>query len=213
MNFIYGKWDDVPIAVYKEICGITESDASDTEKTVSLIAVLCGVPEDEVWALPLTEVGVLAKSIGWVFNFGFDTAKKPHKLRLPSGEYSVEYDVSKMSIAAYVDFQNYFKDRKRFMGALLTTFVIPKGHKYAEGYDCAVLAKTFENEVPITTYNTLLYFFVLTSLNSIRAMQIYSALMLSKAMKNGSLTEAEREKIMKKMAELKSATDMFGCRS
>lgn len=210
MELIYHKWDDVPIKIYKEITQIVEGELGETEKAVALIAALCGVPEDEVWALSLPEVGSLSRQTAWVWSFDYNKDKKPHKLRVAGGEYVVNYDVSKMSIAAYVDFQTYFKNRDKFMGALLTTFVIPKGHKYADDYDVAELAKIFEAEIPITTYNTLLYFFVLTSLNSIRGTQIYSALMIKKMLKNKNLTETEREKIMETLKKNKVTADLFG---
>ena len=75
------------------------------------------------------------------------------------------------------------------------------GKKYADGYDCAELAKTFEEEIPITTYNTLLYFFLLTSLNSIRAMQIYSELALKQVERETGKTLTEERKKLRKIAD------------
>lgn len=210
MELIYRKWDEVPIKIYKEITQIVDGDGDETSKSVALIATLCGVPEEEIWNLSLPEVGSLSRQASWVWDFDFDKDKKPHKLRVAGEEYVVNYDVTKMSIAAYVDFQNYFKDKDRFMGALLTTFVLPKGHKYADDYDVAALAQKFEAEIPITTFNTLLYFFVLTSLNSIRGMQIYSDLMIKKLMKSKSLTKEEREKIAEIMEKKRQAEGTFG---
>ena len=205
MNLIYHKWDEVPISVYREISGIVEAEGvDDTTKSVQLLAALCGVPEGEIWDLTLPEISALSKQIEWVYSFDFDKKKKPHRLKIAGNDYVVNYEVAKMSIAAYVDFQTYFKDRDKYMGAILTTFVLPKGKKYAEDYDCVELAKTFEAEVPITTYNTLLYFFLLTSLNSIRAMQIYSELALKEVeRKTGkTLTQAR--------AKLRKIADTFG---
>ena len=201
MNLIYHKWDEVPISVYKEIRDVIEGEGDDMNKTVSLLAILCGTDESSVWDLTLPEISTLGKSIDWVWKFDFNKEKKSHKLKVAGSDYVINYDVSKMSVAAYVDFQQYFKDRDRYMGAVLTTFVLPKGKKYAEDYDCAELAKKFESEIPITTYNTLMYFFLLTSLNSIRAMQIYSELSLLEAERKTGMTATAARKRLRKIAD------------
>lgn len=201
MNLIYHKWDEVPISVYKEIRDIIEGEGDDMNKTVSLLAILCGTDDASVWDLTLPEISTLGKSIDWVWKFDFNKEKKPHKLKVAGSDYVINYDVSKMSVAAYVDFQQYFKDRDKYMGAVLTTFVLPKGKKYAEDYDCAELAKKFEAEIPITTYNTLMYFFLLTSLNSIRAMQIYSELSLLEAERKTGMTATAARKRLRKIAD------------
>lgn len=204
MKLLYKGWNEVPIKVYKEIRAIVEDESLEaTERSVALLAALCGVDDNEIWALSLPEISQMSTEIGWLNSTDFDKGRKPHKLRISNRDYVVNYEVQKMSIAAYVDFQNYFKDRDNNMGALLTTFVIPKGCRYAEGYDPAELAKTFEAEVPIATYNTLLYFFVLTSLRSIRAMLIYSELEIQKAERENLLTEEMKEKH-------RMIADMFG---
>lgn len=203
MEIIYHKWDEVPIKIWREIRDITEAEGvDDTTRSVQLIAALCGVEEGEIWNLTLPEISRLSNDVKWVWDFDFNKDKKPHKLKVKGEEYVVNYEVAKMSIAAYIDFQQYFKDRDKFMGAILTTFVLPKGKKYADGYDCAELAKTFEEEIPITTYNTLLYFFLLTSLNSIRAMQIYSELALKKVERETGKTLTEERKKLRKIADI-----------
>ncbi len=204
MNLKYNSWNQVPISAYKRI-----RDAADitdaTERQVALLAALCDVSEDEIWSTSLTEIGLLAGKINWVWEFDYPKDHKIKKLKINDQVYEINYEVGKMSIAAYIDFQNYFKKRDDNMGLLLTTFIVPKGHKYGEGYDPAELAKIFEENVSITVFNTIMYFFVSASLNSIKATAIYCQLMAKE-------TERQTGKPLPKeiQEKLKQMQGLFG---
>lgn len=176
MELKYKNWNEVPITVYRRIREASEIE-NPTERQVAIVAALCDATEDEVWNLSVTEAGSLAGRTNWVWDFDFDKSHRIKTLKIDGQVYEINYEVGKMSIAAYVDFQNYYKNRDDNMGLLLTTFIIPKGYKYGEGYDPVELARKFEDNISITAYDNILYFFVRASLDSIKATVIYLELM------------------------------------
>lgn len=202
MELKYRNWNQVPISAYKKIKDASEIE-DVTEREVALIAALCDASEEEVWSLSVNEVGSLAKQTNWVWDFSYDQNHKVKSLKIGGEIYEINYEVGKMSIAAYIDFQNYFKDRENNMGLLLTTFILPKGHKYGEGYDPAELAKVFEDNVSITSYNNIYHFFLKASLDSIKATAIYLALIAKETERlTGKALPKEIQEKMEKIAGL-----------
>lgn len=196
------SWNDVSISEWKALCEINERDCEDMEKNVSTLALLAGVSENDVWNTPVFELKSLFSQIGWMDEFSFNRKAKFNKLVIGDETYEVTADLNKMTIAAYVDFQIYLKDRENNMGNILTCFIVPKGKNYGEGYDTAELAKKFEDTLSIVFWNDIFFFFLKNCLYSIRATRIYLE-RLTKIM--GKNPEAER-----KVKELMELMDSYG---
>lgn len=190
------NWNEITINEYRELYELTQNLTED-ELEVAVIALLCGKPEEEIWNTDIMEVRALASKLGFLNEFDFDTKRCPKSLTVAGEKYDVNLDLRKFTYAQYVDLQNYWKDISKNMGLILTLFVIPKGRKYGEGYDLQEQARLFEDNIPITTWNTLCFFFLKKSADLMKGMQLSLAWMVKRMEKrnpkDGRIAEIQKE--------------------
>lgn len=201
MDLIKKTWDDITITDWKNIVAIEQRELDSTlEKDIAVLAVLCGVPEKDLYAININELNELLLKADWIkkeqftFNHKFNTKK----IKIAGKTYTVNPDLDKFSVAQYMDFQNFWnKDRDKHIGNLLAVFIVPEGCNYNEGYDVIELAQTLEDSISLRFYNEVCFFFLQNWLNSIKASIIYSTYMTKK------MVRKTRNKEVKKMLKEK----------
>lgn len=177
------SWRECPIDTYYKIVEVIEDEAiSNGERDIKLISILCGVDEDKIWDMNITDVRQLISDMNWLNDFEFDRQAKYKKLVLDEKLYVIEPDLQKFTAAQYIDFQTLWakKDLKTYFGNILACFIIPKGKKYGEGYDVQALANSIRRELDIITANEILFFSQNKFLNLIKAIRTYLKLNLIK---------------------------------
>lgn len=213
MELKYKSWDDVPISVYNRIVEVTEDEtASDMEQNLSVLAILCEVSEEGIYSLPVAEVKNLLKQIDWLNDFDFDKTFDRKKVKINNRTYKVMTDLNRMTVAQYMDFQNFWhsENRNRVMGNILACICIPEGKNYAEDYDAIEVAKELYDHCPITLYNSLLFFSLNEWLLSTLATKIYYSWEMKRRIRK-TKDKQEKEMLMQKLKELESMTvDMDG---
>ena len=162
------KWADITLAEYARIMEIaSDTDLSDAEKDVAVIALLAGVPEDDVWNLPLDEIKMLKIEL-FFLSSEFDYPKTLNFKRIKIGDWDCEVlpDLNKMSYAQFVDYQTYIKEldfdgiSPKKKAEVLSVFFIPRGYKYNDGYDMLELQRAIRENVSILVYNSVWFFFL-----------------------------------------------------
>lgn len=155
------RWCDITINEYNRINEILRSDISDAEKDVALLAIMCEVSEDEIWDLPIEEVRGLRGQLLFI-DRGIESNDGIRWKRITVGDFECDVlqDLSKMTYAQFVDFQNYIADEEKNKAQILSVFLIPKGHKYGDGYDVARLQKEIGDSVSIEVYRSCWFFFL-----------------------------------------------------
>lgn len=165
------SWREVSIEDYYRIKEIIEDDAiTGTERDVAVIAVLAGVDEDEIWSMSINELKQLISKAAWVNDFKMRKVDFKH-LTIDGQKFDITVDLTKFTVAQYVDFQTLWRDtpRKNYIGQILCCFILPHGHSYADGYDIKELADFLYKKLDIMTCQELLYFFGRSCLTSIQA--------------------------------------------
>lgn len=176
MEFKYKNWNEITIDLYYEILEVFEDESlSEAEKDLAVCAILCDVPEEEIYSLSILEASKLVNGLSWLSKYDFNKKYKGGKMQIDGEEYRVNCDLQKMTIAQYIDFQTFYRmrDLKNTFGNILACFIIPDGKKYGEDYDIAELAKKITGKISIVTANEILFFFLKELGTSIRALQIY----------------------------------------
>lgn len=198
-ELMYKSWDQISISLYKEIVEITERDITPVEKDLAVLALLMGISEEEIYDIGVNELSELRFQMEFLDNFKFNENWKSKKIVLNGKTYEVCVDLTKFSIAQYVDFQTYWakKDNISYMSNLLSCFIIPKGKKYNTDYDITETINDIENYLPITVANSVLFFFLKESLTSIKVFQTCLDWRIKK-MKNKQNKE-KVEKLQEKM--------------
>lgn len=127
-------WNYISLDEFAKIRAIVnDSGRSTEEKQISLAALLQGVDEDTILNLPLAQVQP-------IFARAMELNEQPQKAR-PKKVYQVAgwtlrlTEGKDISVAQWVDFQNYGKDMDNHLADMLSVVLVPKGKTYNEGYD------------------------------------------------------------------------------
>ena len=154
-------WENITIEKYYNIKDILDDETDDDiTKNVKLVAVITGKDEDEVWNMDMAEAGEYISRLQFLNKF--ELPDNPNmKFNLPGYQLKVMKDVSKISVAQYVDFQNFVKlPLREGMEKILSIFLIPEGCKYNEGYDIIDLQKVIRENMSFRVAEGLLSFFL-----------------------------------------------------
>ena len=154
-------WENITIEKYYEIKDILDDEEDDDiTKNVKMVAVITDKDEDEVWSMDMAEAGEYISRLQFLNKF--ELPDNPNmKFNLPGYQLKVMKDVSKISVAQYVDFQNFVKlPLREGMEKILSIFLIPEGCKYNEGYDIIDLQKVIRENISFRVAEGLLSFFI-----------------------------------------------------
>lgn len=148
------NWSDITVDDFKVIYGLQREDPED--RLLRLIALVNGISYDEVLEMPLSKLEAHFSDIDFL-------GQEPRvPLMRPSyelGDTKYRVHAGELTTAQYIDFKqmadSYFDNLPQF----LSIFLIPAGHKYADGYD---LAKTYQDigSMSITDARAVANFFL-----------------------------------------------------
>lgn len=204
------KWSKITISDYMELQDIVKrEDAVDVE--IGIVALLCGVSEEEILALPIPEYQRLRRESQFVANFPEIRGKAPKSITINDFKYDVITDVSKLTTAQYIDFQTYLKqDIEKFLPNLLTVFIIPKGCKYGDDeYNIDDLANDIKEYLPVITAFEMSGFFQTAFLSSIKGTLTSLESKMRKKMRKAK-TEEEKKIMMEIVEKLQTITRING---
>lgn len=176
----YHSWDDTPIKVYKEIIEVcSDTTLSDGEMEIAVMAILCDVDEDVVWNTGINDVVALRPAIQFITEIK-PSGNKVSKLNIGGYSCTIDYNVNNMTVSQYVDFQSYWQhnDDPSYLARILSVFIIPNGHKYAEGYDINDLIRVLEEQLPFQIATDLCFFFLRVLASSISLSQTFLGWMM-----------------------------------
>ena len=172
---IIDNYRDLPIGLYLEICDIDRrEDLEDINKQVSIISVLTGMAEEDIYNLPLEEYRQLAAKSQYL--------RHPYEGEvLTAKNYIVDKftlvpveDYRKITTAQYIDFQTFAKDAERNIVEILSCMLIPKGKKYNQDYDVIEVQNALREHLCVADALSLLAFFFVQYRQSIKDSLTYS---------------------------------------
>ena len=172
---IIDNYRDLPIGFYLEICDIDRrEDLEDINKQVSIISVLTGMAEEDIYNLPLADYRELAAKTHYLshpYEGEILTAKN-----YIVGEFTLVpvEDYRKITTAQYIDFQTFAKDAERNIVEILSCMLIPKGKKYNQDYDVLEVQKALREHLCVADALSLLAFFFVQYRQSIKDSLTYS---------------------------------------
>ena len=154
------NYRDLPIGMYLDICNIDRrEDLDELAKQVSIIAILTGRAEEEIYNLPLDEYRKLAAKTAFLSK-EYDGEVLRAKTYGINGMALVPVeDFRKITTAQYIDFQTFAKEADKNVVELLSTMLVPKGKKYNQDYDVLELQKALRMHLSVADALSLLAFF------------------------------------------------------
>lgn len=151
------SYKEMTLQMYEHLSKIAESDTDDIEKQIQMVSVLTGKSVKEVEDLPISVYHDLAKKTVFLMREPAVEQIKSNTVKINERVYVITNDVTKITTAQYIDFQEYMKQGKD-LANVLSTLLVPKGEKYGEA-DFLEVKKDIER-LPVCTALGLYAFFL-----------------------------------------------------
>ena len=157
---IIDSWDKMPVGFLKDIHRITSDNTlSEDDKSLQAAAVLARLPYDTLLNLPLDEAQELVARTAFLYD-------KPEKKKirktynLNGRTYIPLMSMEDMTTAQFIDFNSLINDIDERLPEILSIFLIPKGHKYNDGYDKNTVVKDITERLMVTEALGMASFFI-----------------------------------------------------
>lgn len=145
------NWSNITLKKYLQI-----QDILSVEDDYTLFNLIDVIYDVDSQSLPLSEVKKY--DISFMGN-QIPKAKLKDKYTLNGTTYKSNLDLTKVTAAQFIDYQNYIKEQPLCYEKLLSVFFIPKGcEKYNTGYDILKVQQDVL-ELPIDVVHTISFFF------------------------------------------------------
>ena len=187
------NYNKLTIGKYLEVKELLSEDMDALEQQASLIAVLNDMDAEDVLDLPLGTYNKLLQSLGFLMELPKPRQAPPTKYKIDGIEYDVMLNIQDMTIAQYIDYQTFLKEGDKYIVELLSVFIIPRGHKYNDGYDIADVQKKIREKLSIIDAVTLSAFFLSISQALISSTVRYSIKRMKRLMRKEKNLEMKKK--------------------
>lgn len=147
-------WKDITLRQFNKIQDLLQE--IDEYTTLNIIDVIYDVDSAN---LPAMEVmNKYAHSLDFLMTTIPTNEKLKEIYTINQREYNSNINLTQMTTAQFVDYQNYSKENPVDISKCLSVFIIPKGHTYNDGYDLKQVQDDIK-DLDMVTINTLAFFF------------------------------------------------------
>lgn len=154
-------YNQLPLGKFLEVQEVSKrEDLEDIDKQVKVLAILSDLPESDILHMPIYEYKTLAEASAFLEREDTSHYQAAREYRLGGMVLVPTYDFKKLETAQYVDFQTFAPLAEVRMVELLSCLLIPKGHRYNEGYDIADVQKVIREDLSTTDAFALAAFFL-----------------------------------------------------
>lgn len=155
------SYNKLMLGQYREILDINQDEFLDEiEKQVKTIAILSGIPEDEILHLPLHQYKEMAATARFLESPEVPLHRMAKKYKVGDFELYPVTDFRKLGVGQYIDFHTYAADMDKYMVELISVLLVPKGMRYNEGYDILEVQKAIREGMCVTDGVTIVGFFL-----------------------------------------------------
>lgn len=128
------SWESINFNEFEQLIQIAEANIPEHYKTSHLISILTGLSIEEIEDLPITVYTKLASHLSFM-NETPKEVKHKTEYEVNGRVYEVHAEVDKICTAQFLDYTTYMREEQPSLRKLTSCFIIPKGHKYGDGYD------------------------------------------------------------------------------
>ena len=203
---IIDNYNRLTLGQYMEIQEISRNESlEDIDKQVQILSILTGVAEDELLHLPIQEYKELVVKSGFLNPDNINYHPIAKKYILGKFELIPTRDFRKLETCQYIDFQTYAPDLDKYLVEFLSVILVPKGHRYNEGYDILEVQKAIREEMSVSDGVSLAGFFLTWCRKT-----ILDSLNYSKREAMGIKDKTKREEILGKIREQEKLLETSG---
>ena len=161
-------WEEISVWQYQQIytaLNSKEKDATDLDLEVKLVGIVNNMTEMQIDSLPLNEYKELSKTITFL-NEPIQGTPKKHISISKGKRYKINYDISKMPFARYIESKVFSEDLYGNLHKLAATMVIPQKRKLGfwidQPYDASKHSE-YSNDMLeakfVDVYHSLVFFY------------------------------------------------------
>ena len=203
---IIDNYNRLTLGQYMEIQEISRNESlEDIDKQVQILSILTGVAENELLHLPIQEYKELVLKSQFLNPDNINYHPIAKKYILGKFELIPCRDFRKIETCQYIDFQTYAPDLDKCLVEFLSVILVPKGHRYNEGYDILEVQKAIREEMSVSDGVSVAAFFLTWCRKSIKASLNYS-----KREAMGIKDKTRREEILQKIQEQEKLLETSG---
>ena len=203
---IIDNYNKLTIGQYMEIQAVSRNESlEEIDRQVQILSILSGLPEDEILHLPIAEYKEMVARSAFLNPENLNFRGVAKKYILGGFELVPCRDFRKLETAQYIDFQTYSPDLDKYLVEFLSVILVPKGHRYNEGYDLLEVQKAIRDEMSVEDGVSLAGFFLTWCRKSIR-----DSLNYSKREAMGIKDREKREKILAEIREQERILETSG---
>ena len=182
MKLKYNSPGDLPLAKYLKTLEIfNDASLSDLDKNIEILAIYADTTVDSILKLrPDAVEEYFSEMSNSISSYKLSNSKRPKKIKINDQVYTINYNIGKLNMAQYIDFQQIIvkKNYLENLPALLSIFIIPKGHKYNDDYDIIELRSILENNITLDEALSIIFFSKMKSISLIKLKLLYYRSML-----------------------------------
>ena len=161
------SYNNLPMGKYQRVIEALKRNEDAIDAHAEMLAILYDLTPQDVMNLPLDKYQELSESCSFLLQ----------DLPPIKGRICKEYkfgdmvlvpttDVKQFTAAQYIDYQQMIKEDDRLV-ELMSCLLVPKGHKYAQGYDIADVHKVIAEYMCVSDVMEMSAFFLQKLRNSI----------------------------------------------
>lgn len=194
---IIDNYNKLSLGKYLEIQDISRNDnLEDIDKQVQILSILTGVAEEEILHLPIAEYKELVAKAGFLNSDDVTYHAVAKRYLLGDFELVPVTDFRRLETCQYIDFQTYAPELENHMVEFLSVILVPKGHRYNEGYDIIDVQDAIRKDLSTSDAMSLAGFFLALCRRSIQ-----DSLNSSREAAMEIKDRKERERILERIAE------------
>ena len=206
---IANNWNEMPLKLWQDEQEILKDQETDTvDKNVRLVALMYGLSEEEAYNTELNTFSEMLDGIGWLSQLP-NVPKVAPAYNLNGNVYDVTLNPQKVTTAQYIDFKSFNLDDASKIHLILSTVMIPKGHKYNDGYDIESVQQDILDYLRVPHALAIVRFFF----QYYKALTLNSLLSLTQSLKKEARRTKDREKRNQIQIQIKKTEElarMFG---
>ena len=147
-------WKDITLRQFNKIQDLLQE--IDEYTTLNIIDILYGVDSADMPAMEV--MNKYAHSLDFLMTTIPTNEKLKETYTINQREYNSNINLTQMTTAQFIDYQNYSKENPVDISKCLSVFIIPAGHTYNDGYDLKRVQDDIK-DLDMVTINTLAFFF------------------------------------------------------
>ena len=190
-------WKDITLRQFNKIQDLLQE--IDEYTTLNIIDVLYDVDSADMPAMEV--MNKYAHSLDFLMTTIPTNEKLKDTYIINQREYNSNINLTQMTTAQFVDYQNYSKENPVDISKCLSVFIIPKGHTYNDGYDLKQVQEDIK-DLDMVTINTLAFFFKKLYILLLET----TLLCLTQDMKKMNIPTEKKEEILNQLKQIDLAS-------